>query len=888
MCVVQVEVGDSAHGWRRSTMRHSQSMGRAQFGRILTLLIILLCNPPARAQQVPRPPGPPAPRVFTVVPSGARAGSTVEVTVSGLDLDTPEGLLFSHPGVTAEPIAFVGPPADEARPRNRRRGMGALGPIAKRSFRVTVPADVPLGLLDVRLVNKCGLSNPRSFAVGDLAEVSEQEPNDDIPQAQRVDINSTVNGVISSPTDVDDFVFAGRTGERILAIGLSSSVDSRLLLGLELYDASGKRLALGREYQGTDALLDVTLPSDGDYLLRAHAFSYSQGGPDHFYRISVTTAPWIDAVFPSSIEPGKTADVTVYGRNLPGGSHDPSATLDGRPLERMTAVITAPEESGALIYQGIVPPGSSGLDGFEFRVRSVIGSSNPYLITVSGAPVVLDRGNNETPETAQEVVVPCEIAGRVEILRDRDWYAFTAKKGEILSIEAYAQRIGSLQDLYFALRNGQTKKLLGEFDDDAPPRNRNQADPEYRNQFYTRTEDPGRYRFVAPEDGRYELMVSSREASKLAGPRENYRVRITPERPDFRLVVLPASTTYPDALTLRRGGEIEASVFVWRQDGFNDEITLTADDLPPGVSCPPQVLGTDQLHGSLIFSASADANPTVAAIRVKGTAKIGGQNVIREARFATITWPVPPQQNIPAISRLIRSLVLAVRDQAPFRVAPELSTISVVHGEKATIPLKFTKLSNEFDGTIQNTTVTNVPQPLASSVKVSLTKDGGKAELDIKNNVPPGVYSLIFRAQGQVPLLLDPNDKTKKTTVPMTQPSVPVVVTIIPKELARVTVASNNLSVKPGETAQVSVQLARQFDYAGEFQLELVTPDDSQGVRAEHVTIPAGRDSAVLKVEVAPDSQAGNRSGLIVRAIAQFRGTTTITQEAKFSLNIIK
>ena len=46
---------------------------------------------------------------------------------------------------------------------------------------------------------------------------------------------------------------------------------------------------------------------------------YTQGGPDYFYRLSISTAPWIDAVFPPVVEAGKATQVTIYGRNLPGG-----------------------------------------------------------------------------------------------------------------------------------------------------------------------------------------------------------------------------------------------------------------------------------------------------------------------------------------------------------------------------------------------------------------------------------------------------------------------------------------------------------------------------------------------------------------------------------------
>src|SRR5438445_9009001 len=48
-------------------------------------------------------------------------------------------------------------------------------PISK--FKVTIAANVAVGIHDVRLINKWGISNPRAFVVGDLAEVTEKEPN---------------------------------------------------------------------------------------------------------------------------------------------------------------------------------------------------------------------------------------------------------------------------------------------------------------------------------------------------------------------------------------------------------------------------------------------------------------------------------------------------------------------------------------------------------------------------------------------------------------------------------------------------------------------------------------------------------------------------------------
>ncbi|MCA8989079.1 MAG: hypothetical protein KDA78_15645, partial [Planctomycetaceae bacterium] len=44
----------------------------------------------------------PAARLDGVFPAGAAPGSTVEVTISGNDLDDVDRLLFSHPGIKAE------------------------------------------------------------------------------------------------------------------------------------------------------------------------------------------------------------------------------------------------------------------------------------------------------------------------------------------------------------------------------------------------------------------------------------------------------------------------------------------------------------------------------------------------------------------------------------------------------------------------------------------------------------------------------------------------------------------------------------------------------------------------------------------------------------------
>jgi hypothetical protein len=839
-------------------------------------LLLAALTGPVWSQQQPAP-GMPEPRLQLVFPMGARAGDTVEVVVTGQEVEDAKELLFDAPGIKAEFVGVVSPPDTKKQPQPGGR-------TASVKFKVTVPGDAAPGLHDLRVSTPHGVSNPRAFAVGDLKEVNEVEPNNDVPEAQRVEINTTVNGVVSAPTDVDYYIFAGKKGQRVVVSCLAAAIDSKLYPALHLYRRGGAPLAFNRDYDGYNAVVSAELPADDDYYVRVFAFTYTQGGPEHFYRLSISTAPWIDAVYPPVVEPGKETRVTVYGRNLPGGKPDPSAVVDGTVLEKATLTVKAPKEDalGRLRFTGHVPPRSSGLNGFEYRLKNDAGTSNPYFLSFAQAPVVLDNENNDTPQTAQEVTLPCEIAGRIEKKRDRDWYKFHAKKGEVYTIEVYGDRLGSPLDLYYTLRPADAK--TGQEFDDNP-------DTLHPTQFFTRSDDPPRQRFVAPADGAYLLQVSSREADTQAGPRHLYRVRITPERPDFNLVVMPPSTNIPEGAVVRQGGARYYTVFAWREDGFRGDIALSVEGLPKGVTCPPQVIGPDAKQGVLVVTAAADAPDWTGNITVRGTAQVGGRAVVREARGATITWPV--QQNVVALARLDRAVPLAVRDKAPCAVTLRMEKASVLAGEKLTVPLNVKRLWDDLKGPVQVTAV-GLPgqgnqQPLVFNNGQPLTlnpgKDDASAVLDVRPNAPPGVYTLVLKATATLPYSKDPAAKNKPN-VTVTEVSTPLTVTVVPKSVATVALAPANVNSKAGKDVEVTVKVSRQFDFAGEFKVELVAPADAKGVSAEAVTIPAGKDEAKLTLKLAADAVPGGRN-LTVRATAVFAEKTT-TQEAKLTVNVIR
>src|SRR5262249_26499194 len=139
------------------------------------------------------------------------------------------------------------------------------------------------------------------------------------------------------------------------------------------------------------------------------------------------------------------------------------------------------------------------------------GAPGGHPLLVGANPLVLDNEKNNTAADAQKVEPPCDIAGRISKKNQRHWYSFEAKKGEVRTLEVFAERIGSPVDAYFVLTD-EKGKVITEQDDG--------ADTLSPNQFYTKSDDPARYRFVVPADGTYKVMVSTREAAVQFGVRD--------------------------------------------------------------------------------------------------------------------------------------------------------------------------------------------------------------------------------------------------------------------------------------------------------------------------------------------------------------------------------
>lgn len=807
------------------------------------------------------------PRLIHVFPPGGKAGTTVEVIVTAQDLVDPDGLHLSFPGAKFESLGMAEAPAKEIKGK-KGKGMAKSGPISRWKFRIALPANVPLGIHDLRVVGRGGISNPRAFVVGDLPEVLEKEKNDDVDEAQQVPLGTIVDGVVAAPTDVDYFRFEGKKGQRVVVSCLTSSIDSKLPAHLQLHGADGKLLGTNKGYFQDDAVVDAVLPADGVCTVRLCSFAYTQGGNDHFYRLTIAAAPWIDAVFPPVVGPGKNR-LTIYGRNLPGGKIDPGTGSGNKTLERAEIDVAGETSAGLLDYRGFVPPRAAFLDGQEFSVRSPAGSSNPVLLLPARGPVVVDGPDDDRAENAVKVPLPCTIAGRIDKKRDEDWFAFTAKKGQKIDVEVLSDRLGAPHDLYVQIRDGKNKVLL-ERDDDPDS---------LTNSFYASTTDPPVFRFTAPADGNYFLVVRSRDAMVGYGIRYGYVVHLGQAEPDFRLVAIPADPLYPEAGVLHQGGHEAWQIFVRRLGGFQGAIVLSAEGLPAGIELPPQTLAAGQDRALFVLGAAAGAKPWQGPIRLIGTAEVRGKKVVRPVRSGTITWGSPNgAANIPLIARLDRELVLAVRGEPPYLLKPDTQRLVLKQGDKATVKVSGT-FGKAFKGTVQ---VVPLGLPTGLAAKPATLAPGQKGvplTLDCKVNTPPGRYTLVLRGQTQL------KPPVKAGGPPnLTQAAPPIDLLVLPKQLAKLKLSGKSAKALRGKSVELTLDVNREFDYDGPFRLSLEKAP--KGVVLKTKEIPPEAEEVPIVLQLDQNVPAGTLNA-VLRATALFHGTP-IEHETKLTLVVAK
>ncbi len=591
-------------------------------------LLLIFLSVPLAAQQ--------APHAGYVYPAGGRQGTTIEVRVGGQYLGTVSKAYVSGKGVEARVLEYERPLAgaeaqklrDEMQKLNQKRntlGIAALTDAERARMEelrdkleevqrrpsipsiaekvrlsVAIAPDAALGPRRLRLETNGGLTNPIVFCVGDLPEVSRKPTrvapaynvfNGSTPQIRQVARKPDAPTPITLPVTVnaqmmpgvsDQYKFQAKKGQQLVIAAsarelipyVSDAVPGWFQAVVTLRDSKGAELASADHYLfHPDPLLHYEIPADGEYIAEIHD-SIFRGREDFVYRVSIGELPMVTSIFPLGAKAGARTMVEMHGWNLPA-----SKLVVGRASRPVV------DRPGGLSYQ------------------------TPFAVDT--LPETLAKPGIGRREKAQKVKVPIIVNGRIAQPGETHFFRIDGRPGDEIVAEVTARRLGSPVDSVLRLTDAKGKELAfnDDFDDKGAGLLTHQADS-----FLS---------FKLPAKGPYYLELT--DAQHKGGPEYGYRLRISRPRPDFELLVAPAS------LNLRAGATVPVTVQAVRKDGFNGEIALKLKDAPADftISGATVPAGQDKVRITLSVPRTPVGLPL--SIQLTGRANIDGHDVTRTA-----------------------------------------------------------------------------------------------------------------------------------------------------------------------------------------------------------------------------------------------------------------
>jgi hypothetical protein len=269
------------------------------------------------------------------------------------------------------------------------------------------------------------------------------------------------------------------------------------------------------------------------------------------------------------------------------------------------------------------------------------------------------------------------------------------------------------------------------------------------------------YKLVVGEDGTYRLLIRDLYYQSRGSASYLYRLAIRKPTPDFRLLAVSEPPRNPQnnnqanlwSPLLQKGGTQALKVYVLRQDEFDDEVEITVEGLPKGVTCPPMTIGPKTNIGMLVLTAAEEAPAWSGTIRVVGKAKIGDVDLVREARGGSLVWGSNDRNQQPIRARMTGAVAIAVTDKETSPLKIELGAGKVLETSlagKLQIPVKVTRRS-EFKGNLKLNNAGLPREIRVNDVDVGGGAGEATATLDVRNNATPGTYTFVMQTSAQLP-----------------------------------------------------------------------------------------------------------------------------------------
>ena len=423
--------------------------------------------------------------IMAVRPVAVQVGKTCECEFESLyNLHGANKVFVSGTGVVGE---VDPPPATKA---------GAKPQVNRLKVRFKTAADALLGMRDVRLITPRGASTLGQIVVVRDPIIVEAPNNNTMKTAQPITLPATVCGALEAPEDIDFFKFSVAAGKALTfhmyCHRLADRIHDLQIIAdpiLILRDSKGTVLASNAQLlRCGPAASTYKFAHAGDYYLEVRDVRYA--GHRHWtYCIEINDRPFVTHALPLRVKPGTTNKLKLVGFNLSS--------------KEATLTLPANEPEGTRRFSLTM-----GKDQ----------KTNPVSLVVSKLPEILEApGDNDTPERAQPISVPCGISGCMDAKDDVDCYAFQAKKGERFTFDVIAQRAGSQLDSVLRIIGPKGERLIE--NDDHQERTSGYSG-------FNLTSDSRIENWSAPADGRYTIQI--RDVHQRGGPGFGYFLRRRP------------------------------------------------------------------------------------------------------------------------------------------------------------------------------------------------------------------------------------------------------------------------------------------------------------------------------------------------------------------------
>jgi hypothetical protein len=278
------------------------------------------------------------------------------------------------------------------------------------------------------------------------------------------------------------------------------------------------------------------------------------------------------------VQRGTILDLTLTGSNLA----EPTGLWTSFPAKVTTPTDNNNGKDNAQLRIHMEVPPDAPLGFHSLRLATTRGMSNFRLFCVDDLPQVLAVvGKNRSRETAQAVVAPAVIVGRIDA-EATDYYKITVAAGQRVSFDVLGRRLGSQLDPELTLLNARTgRDLPGAHSNDAPGC---QTDP--------------RLTYTFKQAG--DVLIEVRDVAYRGGPDFWYRLRIG----DF-----PCATT-PIPMAAKRGSKVVVHFAGPQVEGVAPvEVAVPADPTVDIVWVTPR--GANGLSGWPVALAASDLDEVV-------------------------------------------------------------------------------------------------------------------------------------------------------------------------------------------------------------------------------------------------------------------------------------